>query len=348
MLDVSDVVKRFGDFVALDHVSLEIGDNELFSIVGPSGSGKTTLLRCIAGLETPDEGSIVVSGEDITYLKPYRRNISTVFQNLALFPHKNVHNNVAYGMRKKGIDDIDERVEDLLSLVELEGYGSRQIGKLSGGERQRVALARSIAVEPELLLLDEPLASVDQKLRLQLEKDLQELQERLEQTFIYVTHDQNTAMSISGRVAVINEGRIEQVGRPSDLYDDPETFFVASFIGESNLLTGTVNRRNRTVGVVTSEDGSLEFSGTLGDDDINEGDVVDAEVKVEKVEANPDGPCDNQFEGRVVRNSYRGDRTKVTFGVNGRELDALSSDRFKVGDEVTVGWANEDCHLFAQ
>ena len=237
-----DVVKKFGETVAVDHINLEVLDGEFFSLLGPSGCGKTTTLRMIGGFEEPTSGLIELQGEDVTWLPPYKRNVNTVFQNYALFPHLTIHENVAFGLRRKGVKDgeVKRRVADMLELVELPGFDRRKPTQISGGQAQRVALARALINKPAVLLLDEPLGALDLKLRKQMQVELKRIQQEVGITFIYVTHDQEEAMTMSDRIAVMNAGRYEQLGDPEALYERPATRFVASFLGISNLLGGTV------------------------------------------------------------------------------------------------------------
>jgi spermidine/putrescine transport system ATP-binding protein len=237
-----DVVKKFGEAVAVDHIDLEVMDGEFFSLLGPSGCGKTTTLRMIGGFEAPTSGMIELQGEDVTWLPPYKRNVNTVFQNYALFPHLTIYENVAFGLRRKHVADseIKSRVTEMLALVELPGYENRKPTQISGGQAQRVALARALINKPAVLLLDEPLGALDLKLRKQMQVELKRIQQEVGITFIYVTHDQEEAMTMSDRIAVMNNGRYEQLGEPEALYERPMTRFVAGFLGVSNLLPGTV------------------------------------------------------------------------------------------------------------
>jgi putative spermidine/putrescine transport system ATP-binding protein len=239
--------KRFGDVAAVDGVDLEIERGEFFTMLGPSGSGKTTTLRLIAGFERPDEGRVELAGRDVSQLPPYARDVNTVFQDYALFPHMTVLENVEYGLmvRKVRKDERRRRATEALELVRLSGFGGRKPSQLSGGQRQRVALARAIINRPRALLLDEPLGALDLKLRQQLQIELKHIQQELGMTFIYVTHDQEEALTMSDRIAVFNEGRIEQVGSPAEMYEHPRTAFVADFIGTSNVLSR--NGRSFTV-----------------------------------------------------------------------------------------------------
>jgi putative spermidine/putrescine transport system ATP-binding protein len=247
------VRKVFGSVVAVDHVDLEVGEGEFFSLLGPSGSGKTTCLRMIAGFEEPTSGRILLHGNDVTRVPPYDRDVNTVFQDYALFPHMTVGENVEYGLRVKGKSKRERRskAEDALAMVRLEKFADRKPHELSGGQRQRVALARALVNEPRVLLLDEPLGALDLKLRQQMQIELKSIQQRVGLTFIYVTHDQEEALTMSDRMAVMNEGRIEQVGTPADVYEQPSSRFVAGFVGVSNILAGEAARR------VTGDDGSF-------------------------------------------------------------------------------------------
>jgi putative spermidine/putrescine transport system ATP-binding protein len=239
------VTKRFGDVVAVDGVDLEVREGEFFSMLGPSGSGKTTCLRLIAGFETPTEGRIELGGQDVTGLAPYERDVNTVFQDYALFPHMTVEENVEYGLKVKKVPKAERhrRVVEALEMVRLADLGDRKPSQLSGGQRQRVALARALVNRPKVLLLDEPLGALDLKLRQAMQIELKEIQEAVGLTFIYVTHDQEEALTMSDRLAVFNHGRIEQIGTPAEVYERPATGFVAGFVGTSNILTGEAARR---------------------------------------------------------------------------------------------------------
>jgi putative spermidine/putrescine transport system ATP-binding protein len=235
---LSGIRKAYGEVVAVDGVDLEIAEGEFFTLLGPSGSGKTTTLRLIAGFERPDEGRVELDGDDVTDRPPYARDVNTVFQDYALFPHMTVADNVAYGLRVKGVDRAERRarVDDVLQTMRLPGVGGRKPSQLSGGQRQRVALARALVNRPQVLLLDEPLGALDLKLRQEMQLFLKSLQQELGITFVYVTHDQDEALTMSDRVAVFNHGRIEQLGAPAEVYERPDSAFVAGFVGTSNEL----------------------------------------------------------------------------------------------------------------
>jgi putative spermidine/putrescine transport system ATP-binding protein len=274
----TDVSRHYGEVRAVDAVSIEIRDGEFFSMLGPSGSGKTTCLRLIAGFEQPTSGSIRIHGAEASGLPPYERDVNTVFQDYALFPHMNVLDNVAYGLKVKGVAKAERyhRAEEALGMVALAGYGKRKPAQLSGGQRQRVALARALVNRPRVLLLDEPLGALDLKLREQMQVELKKLQRQLGITFIFVTHDQSEALSMSDRVAVFNKGRIEQVDTPGNLYRRPATRFVAEFVGTANVLRGDLAQRllgesrphslrPEHVRFGRAGEGELEVSGTLFD-----------------------------------------------------------------------------------
>ncbi|WP_433320626.1 ABC transporter ATP-binding protein [Micromonospora sp. CA-269861] len=237
-LRLANLTKRFGVFTAVDDLSLTIEQGSFFALLGASGCGKTTTLRMIAGLEEPTSGQVLLGDRDIARLRPYKRPVNTVFQSYALFPHLTIFENVAFGLRRRGIRSVDDEVTRMLSLVQLDGYGNRRPAQLSGGQQQRVALARALINRPQVLLLDEPLGALDLKLRRQMQIELKRIQTEVGITFVHVTHDQEEAMTMADTVAVMNAGRIEQLGAPADIYEFPATAFVANFLGQSNLLAG--------------------------------------------------------------------------------------------------------------
>ena len=259
LLSLQHITKNFGEGDVLRDISLDVARGEFVTLLGASGCGKTTTLRIISGLETPDEGTVLLDGRDVTALPPERRPVNTVFQSYALFPHMNVEKNVAYGLRVRKMDkaSIKKRVREMLELVQMENYAGRMPNQLSGGQRQRIAIARALAPEPELLLLDEPLGALDLQLRRQMQLELKRLQKKLGITFVYITHDQEEAVNMSDRIAVMRGGRFEQIGTPEEVYDEPKTHYVAQFIGRSTILDGKVESVGRNTAVIRGACGSF-------------------------------------------------------------------------------------------
>jgi sulfate transport system ATP-binding protein len=278
-IEIRHVTKRFGEAVAVDDVSLEVETGSLTALLGPSGSGKSTLLRIVAGLETPDAGEVILSGEDATSLAPQKRNVGFVFQHYAAFKHMTVRNNVAFGLtiRKRPKREIRERVDELLALVQLQGFADRYPAQLSGGQRQRMALARALAAEPKVLLLDEPFGALDARVRAELREWLRRLHEEVHVTTVFVTHDQEEAMEVSDRVAVLNRGRLEQVGTPLDLYDEPASEFVMRFVGDAHELGGGLVRPHDVVLRREPGDGAVEV-------EVERITVLGADARVELVD----------------------------------------------------------------
>jgi spermidine/putrescine transport system ATP-binding protein len=315
-----DVVKKFGEAVAVDHINLEVNDGEFFSLLGPSGCGKTTTLRMIGGFEEPTSGLIELQGQDVTWLAPYKRNVNTVFQSYALFPHLTIYENVAFGLRRRKVKDgeIRSRVAEMLKLVELPGYEQRKPTQISGGQAQRVALARALVNRPAVLLLDEPLGALDLKLRRQMQVELKRIQQEVGITFIYVTHDQEEAMTMSDRIAVMNSGRYEQLGDPESLYERPATRFVAGFLGISNLLPGDVEGSDSAyVTVRLGDDSRIRAPRAAADGQQR----VSVGVRPEKIrlrepsESPPGGH--NELHGVVRDASYLGVSTQYQIEARG-------------------------------
>ncbi len=311
VLSIESATRRFGDVVAVDRVDLAIGQGEFFALLGESGCGKTTLLRMIAGFELPDEGRILIDGQDMSRTPPYDRPVNMVFQSYALFPHMSVAQNVGYGLRQEGMarSERDDRVAEVLSLVELSALAKRKPHQLSGGQRQRVALARGLAKRPKILLLDEPLGALDRKLRERTQFELMALQARTGTTFILVTHDQEEAMTMSNRIAVMRAGRIHQIGPPRELYEDPNSRFVADFIGSANLLEGEVLGTEAGTARVRLQAGghTVAIESDAGAS-FSKGQPVTVMVRPEKREAGRQvfgGP--KELTGQVVDIAYLGD-----------------------------------------
>ena len=262
LLSLQHITKNFGEGDVLRDISLDVARGEFVTLLGASGCGKTTTLRIISGLETP--GTVLLDGKDVTALPPERRPVNTVFQSYALFPHMNVEKNVAYGLRVRGMDkaSIAKRVREMLELVQMEDYAKRMPSQLSGGQRQRIAIARALAPEPELLLLDEPLGALDLQLRRQMQLELKRLQKKLGITFVYITHDQEEAINMSDHIAVMRGGRFEQIGTPEEIYDEPKTHYVAQFIGRSTILDGTVESVGRNTAVIRGACGSFRVDAS--------------------------------------------------------------------------------------
>jgi len=351
-----DVVKKFGETVAVDHIDLEVVDGEFFSLLGPSGCGKTTTLRMIGGFEAPTSGLIELQGQDVTWLPPYKRNVNTVFQNYALFPHLTIFENVAFGLRRKGAKDaeVKSRVKEMLTLVELPGFEGRKPNQISGGQAQRVALARALINKPAVLLLDEPLGALDLKLRKQMQVELKRIQQEVGITFIYVTHDQEEAMTMSDRIAVMNKGRYEQLGEPEVLYERPTTRFVAGFLGVSNLLPGAVEGNDGNYAAVRLEDDTrvLAPRGLVGDVS-----RVDVGVRPEKIrlhEPEADVPAGHNHMSGVVRDaSYLGVSTQYLVEARGgatimvyeqNVARATKAELWSTGEAVQLTWSPD--HTF--
>jgi spermidine/putrescine transport system ATP-binding protein len=357
---ISRVTKRFGDVTAVDAMDLEVARGSFYSFLGPSGCGKTTTLRMIAGFEQPTSGEIYLAGEPVAGVPPYHRHVNTVFQHYALFPHMSVAQNVGYGLRQKGVSKHDEahRVGEALELVRLSGYGARRTWELSGGQQQRVALARALVNHPTVLLLDEPLGALDLKLRKEMQLELKALQREVGITFVYVTHDQEEALTMSDVIVVMQHGRIQQQGRPTELYERPVNRFVANFIGVSNPITGRLLEHDPASGrgLVETATG-LRLTGVVTDPDARPpaGTEVIVAVRPERLRVDPAGHHDpagtgwTSIEGRVNQGTYLGDQTefRITTDVAGeivaRRQNATGAAAvvgIGPGDPVVISWAD--------
>ena len=351
-LRLRNVTKSFGAFTAVDDLDLDVPRGSFFALLGPSGCGKTTTLRMVAGLETPTSGSITLADQDITYAKPYRRPVNTVFQSYALFPHLDIHENVAFGLKRRKSSDVDTQVRDMLELVELGSQARKKPVQLSGGQQQRVALARALINKPEVLLLDEPLGALDLKLRRSMQIELKRIQTEVGLTFIHVTHDQEEAMTMADTVAVMNAGVIEQMGAPEELYENPRTTFVANFLGKSNLIEGRVKSRGDDVIVdMHGIDVSIPAARTHAD-----GDKGWIGIRPEKVLIGEEGEAldapGNTIPGGVVTDvSFFGVSTQYLVRMPwGQELEVFEQNTgrrrmFRPGDKVELSWRPEYAFL---
>jgi spermidine/putrescine transport system ATP-binding protein len=345
-VELSAVTKRFGEFVAVGDLTLDIYEGEFFSLLGPSGCGKTTTLRMIAGFEEPTEGGISVDGDLMRGVPPYRRPVNTVFQSYAIFPHLNVFDNVAFGLRRSGVkgEELRKRVTEACEMVQLSGFEKRRPNMLSGGQQQRVALARALVNHPKVLLLDEPLGALDLKLRKEMQLYLKNLQHEVGITFIYVTHDQEEALTMSDRIAVMNEGRVQQVANPPTLYERPKNRFVADFIGQTNVFSGTVE--SVSDGRVTLRTASGEKIEATAHE-VEVGEDAHAAVRPEKIRFGSEG--DNVSTARIRQIVYLGVSTQYMAELpDGQELvlyqqNIREEDHPEVGEEVSVAWDARNC-----
>ncbi|MCG3147834.1 MAG: Vitamin B12 import ATP-binding protein BtuD [Verrucomicrobiae bacterium] len=340
-IEVENLVRQFGDVFALDHVSVSIRKGEFFSLLGPSGCGKTTLLRCIGGLDIPDEGVIRIDGTDAREIPAHKRPVNTVFQSYALFPHLTVRGNIAFGLQMKKVakPEIEERVKRVMDMVQIAKLADRKPAQLSGGQKQRVALARAIVNEPSVLLLDEPLGALDLKLRKELQIELLALQRRLGITFVYVTHDQEEALVMSDRIAVMRAGKIEQMGEAEALYENPRTRYVSTFLGSCNLLEATVRQRTPTGAVVQTTVGELRVEGSIPDRN-----KFTLAIRPEKVALCAPGESagENRIKVKVVEVIYIGSETHYVLKAGEQPLSAeamnvkVGHQGFDIGQDAVV------------
>jgi putrescine transport system ATP-binding protein len=364
LLRIEAVVKKFGGFRAVDRLSLDIRAGEFFALLGPSGCGKTTLLRMLAGFETPDEGRILLDGRDIARVLPHQRPVNMMFQNYALFPHLTVRDNIAFGLKRAGMarPDIDARVAELVALLKLEGLERRKPDQLSGGQKQRAALARSLARRPQVLLLDEPLAALDKKLRESTQLELMEVQRRLGMTFIIVTHDQEEAMTVADRIGVMDSGRLEQVATPRELYEAPASRWIAEFVGDVNLFEGQVESREASRLAIATRDAGTIFVAEPRQP-ITKTNLCVA-IRPEKVKLSRRGPVSdgagtnaiNRLEGVVTDVSYLGGITtykvKLDSGAVVRSSMAnttrIDIDAYSASHRVVAWFTPDDCVVLEQ
>ena len=329
ILDLQGVTKRYDGKTILDNINLYIREGEFVTLLGPSGCGKTTTLRLIAGFVQPDEGQILLDGKDIAGMPPYQRPLNTVFQRYALFPHLDVYDNIAFGLKLQKVptDEIDRRVRKVLKMVAMTDYEDRDVDSLSGGQQQRVAIARALVNEPKVLLLDEPLSALDRKMREDMQIELKEMHQKLGITFIYVTHDQEEALTLSDTIVVMNEGRIQQIGTPTEIYNEPVNCFVADFIGESNILKGRMLGKRR-VGFIKHEFDCV--------DDFETGERVDVVIRPEDIYFTTD-PAKCQFRAKVNSCVFKGVHYEMWVDTDtGYELMIQDYDPYEVGSEVML------------
>jgi spermidine/putrescine transport system ATP-binding protein len=350
-IELISITKVFKDVTAVDDVNAKIKQGEFFSLLGPSGCGKTTTLRMIAGLEIPTSGDILLEGEDVTDVPAYHRDVNTVFQDYAIFPHMNVYENIYYPLRMRKIPrkDAHHKILSILKLVNMEGFEHRFTNQLSGGQRQRIALARALVNEPKALLLDEPLGALDFKLRVAMQSALKELQTKLSMTFVYVTHDQTEAITMSDRIAVMNNGRVHQIGTPDEIYNNPSTAFVASFIGEMNFIEGVVLQKNKDTMEV--DVGGNRIICRKGNYDINPHEEVLICIRPEKVHINPARKMTNKLTSVLKRIVFRGNDFEVKASAGDKEIRAVMDHKGwkrirDIENSIEASWDVDDSIVF--
>ena len=340
VIELRNVSKQFDGETVLDSINLDIYDNEFLTLLGPSGCGKTTTLRMIGGFETPDQGDILFLGERINDIPPHKRSINTVFQRYALFPHLNVFENVAFPLREQKLprDEIEQKVNEMLALVKLTGFERRNVTRLSGGQQQRVAIARALVSRPRVLLLDEPLAALDLKLRKDMQQELKNIQKATGITFVFVTHDQEEALSMSDTIVVMSEGKIQQIGTPLDIYNEPQNAFVADFIGESNIVDG-----------IMRQDFRVTFSGhtfTCVDKGFAKNENVDVVIRPEDVDIVPIEK--GMLRGTVTSVTFMGVHYEIIIDINGFKWMIQTTDSASVGDRIGLALTPDDIHVMAK
>lgn len=357
VLELRNITKSFGETEVLKGISLKLNEGEFVTFLGSSGCGKTTILRIIAGLEYPDGGEVRIEGKDVKTFGPEKRNVNMVFQNYALFPHMNVEQNIGYGLKLKGVpkEEIKKRVKEMLKLVQLEGFETRKPSAMSGGQRQRVAIARALINNPKVLLLDEPLGALDLQLRRQMQIELKHLQKELGITFVYITHDQEEALNMSDRIVILHNGKIEQVGTPAEIYDDPKTAYVAGFVGSANILSGEIAELSEDGAVLKSAYGTMEcrfrhVPETEQDEKVcaaslSAGEHASLAIRSENIEISREKISEVSIEGTITEKSFAGgmlriavktaDETEIVISRHGINID------YAIGEHVYMSWPAE-------
>lgn len=354
LLDFDNVTKEYGNLIAVNDCSFEVFDGEFISILGPSGSGKSTILRMISGFENPTEGEIRIEDRDLVDVPPFERNTNMVFQDLALFPHLTVAENIAYGLKNEGIsaDEREEKIGNMLEMVQLGGYGDRNPNELSGGEQQRIALVRALVNEPSMVLFDEPLASLDRQLRQHMQVELQRIQEKTDTTFLYVTHDQEVAMAVSDRMILLRDGEIEQIGTARELYEEPTSQFVANFIGDVNAIPATVRSIADSRIDLTTIDGNQNLS--LQQNTIHEstelavGDAADICIRPHNITLTSDELLSEfSIPGRVRNRIYKGNEVRYMLQTDIGDMTVdTNTGEFQINDTVHISWSKTTGHIF--
>jgi len=337
IVELKNISKAYEDNIVLDNFNLEIRKNEFLTLLGPSGCGKTTTLKIIAGFEFADEGQVMFEGKEISDVPPYERSVNTVFQKYALFPHMDVYENIAFGLKIKKVEKsvIDQKVKDMLKLVALSGFEKRKVESLSGGQQQRIAIARALVNEPKVLLLDEPLGALDLKLRQEMQIELKRIQQKLGITFIFVTHDQEEALTMSDTIIVMNKGKIQQMGTPEDIYNEPENAFVAKFIGESNVIDG-----------VMLDDYRVKFSGVefeCVDKGFEKNEDIEVVVRPEDIKMVK--PEEGMLKGKVISSVFKGVHYEMELDENGRTWLIQNTKNAEIGTELGMDIYPEDIHI---
>ncbi len=340
IIETKNLTKRYGEETVVDNQNMWVKENQFLTLLGPSGCGKTTTLRMIGGFETPTSGDVAFEGKVINHIPPYQRQINTVFQKYALFPHLDVFENIAFGLRIQKVqeNEIKRRVKKMLDLVNLSGFEKRRINAMSGGQQQRIAIARALVNEPKVLLLDEPLGALDLKLRKEMQLELKQMQQQVGITFIYVTHDQEEALTMSDKIIIMNKGRIQQIGSPTDIYNEPENAFVADFIGESNIIPGTMQ-----------EDYYVTFLNRqfkCVDSGFSSNQSVDIVIRPEDIRLNPEGT--SGIQGRVTSTVFKGVHYEMLIESDGYEWLVHSTKACHVGENVSIAFEPEDIHVMDQ